>query len=67
MRSQLDFRLLAENCLHIAEETTSERHRDMLISMAEAWYILAEYQAWIEASGECDVEWPCSARGRRCH
>jgi hypothetical protein len=44
MKTQADYRKLAEDCVHLAQ-TAKETHRVMLLNMAHTWLQLADRAA----------------------
>jgi hypothetical protein len=44
MKTQSDYRKLAEDCVHLAQ-TAKETHRAMLLNLASTWLQLAEQVA----------------------
>ena len=49
MRSPIELRHDAEDCLRLAEQTKAPRHKSLFLLMAQAWTMLAQQAEGIEA------------------
>jgi hypothetical protein len=54
MKNSDRFRENADNCLHLAERTTSEASSKRYLRMAEAWRAVAKEQDWLDGEISCD-------------
>jgi hypothetical protein len=54
MRSPIEIRNDAMDCLRMAEETTVQRHKSLFLLMAQAWNMLAQQAERIAADGEIE-------------
>jgi hypothetical protein len=58
MKTQSDYRKLAEDCVQLAQ-TAKEAHRAMLLNMANTWLQLADQVA-------SDRQWMANGHAGRC-
>jgi hypothetical protein len=56
MRSPLEIRNDAMDCLRLAEETTVPRHKSLFLLMAQAWNMLAQQAETIGAPADGEAE-----------
>jgi hypothetical protein len=51
MRTQADYRRLAEDCMHLAQSTSTPQHRCTLLHVANTWLYLADQVCSGQAGG----------------
>jgi hypothetical protein len=51
MRTQADCRRLAEDCMHLAQSTSTPQHRRTLLHVANTWLYLADQMGSARAGG----------------
>ena len=52
MRSPVDFRNEAEQCLRLAEQARARRYKALLVDLAQAWALLEEQARDVRGSAE---------------